>query len=218
MVVIVNYFYWKQIEKFPDDAVLYDVTERVTEWLLRTGHRNILVDVANESEPFWGRPVMEPANIHTFIEAAKSVTVDGRRLLISSSTGGGDSIPRGKWLDAEDFSMPHGNLCKVDQLKAKLRVLREQDGYVRRPRPILINEDSIFVENLDASVEEYVSWGFYCQGYGSENVLRTDWRGVPREDTYEALSGYQTAPVNWGINTEFKRAFFDRVREITGGA
>jgi hypothetical protein len=218
MVAIVNYFYWKQVEKIPEDRTLYDIAERTTEWLLKTGYRNILVDVANESEAFWKRPILEPGNVHTFIEAAQSVTVDGRRLLIGSSTGGGDSIPRGKWLDAEDFSMPHGNLCTTDQLRAKLRELKGSDGFIRRPRPILINEDSIFVDNLDVAVEEHASWGFYCQGYGSGNKLRMDWRGKSREDRYEDLSGYQTLPVNWGINTEFKRAFFDRVKEITGGA
>ena len=30
------------------------------------------------------------------------------------------------------------------------------------------------------------------------------------------LSGFQTPPINWGINTAHKRAFFDRVREVTG--
>ena len=29
--------------------------------------------------------------------------------------------------------------------------------------------------------------------------------------------GYQLVPVNWGINTDRKRAFFGLLREITGG-
>ncbi len=217
MVVIVNYFYWKQAQRIPDDRTLYEVTERVTEWLLQSGCRNILADVANESEPFWQRPVMEPPNIHTFIEAARSVTLDGRRLLVSSSTGGGDSIPAGRWLEVEDFSLPHGNGCMPQQLAAKLRRLKECDGFRKRPRPICVNEDSIFVENLEAAVREGCSWGFYCQGYGCNYRDRMDWTTRDREDRCEDLSGFQTLPVNWGINTPIKRAFFDRVMEITGG-
>lgn len=52
MVVIVNYFYVQQMRHITDDAVVHRVTESVTDWLLRTGRRNVLVDVANESAPW----------------------------------------------------------------------------------------------------------------------------------------------------------------------
>ena len=92
MVVIVNYFYWRQLTRIPDDAVVLAIAERTTDWLLRTGHRNVLVDVANESNAFWKRPLMEPANIHKVIEAVQSTTLDGRRLAVSASTAGGDQL------------------------------------------------------------------------------------------------------------------------------
>ena len=40
----------------------------------------------------------------------------------------------------------------------------------------------------------------------------------PREDRIEALTGFQTPPVNWTINTARKRAFFGRIAEITGAS
>ncbi len=217
MVVIVNYFYWKQVQRIPDDDVLRAITQRVTEWLLQTGHRNILVDVANESATWWRRPAMEPANIHEFIHLAQGVTLDGRRLLVGSSTGGGADLPHGRWLEVEDFSMPHGNGGTPGELAAKLHRLKETDGYRQRPRPIVVNEDSVFVDNLEAAVAEGCSWGFYCQGYGSDYRDLTDWTVRGRETRFEDLSGYQTLPVNWGINTPVKRAFFEKVKEITGG-
>jgi hypothetical protein len=112
--------------------------------------------------------------------------------------------------------MPHGNGCTPEELKEKIARLREQPEYKERPRPICINEDTIYVENLEAAVEQYASWGFYCQGYGSQYQDRTNWKVRDREDSYEELSGYQTVPVNWGINTDVKRAFFEKVAEITG--
>ncbi len=217
IVVIVNYFYWKQVERIKDDRVLEEITERVSDWLLRTGLRNILVDVANESEPFWNRPCMEPEGIHHFIEIVQGTKLAGRSLPVGSSTGGGESLPGGRWLEVEDFHMPHGNGCTPEQLAAKLRRLRESDEYRAHPKPICVNEDSVFVENLEAAVAEGCSWGFYCQGYGSHNRDRMDWTTRDREGTCEELSGYQTPPVNWGINTPIKRAFFDKVREITQG-
>jgi len=218
MVVIVNYFYWKQVQRIPHDETLYSIAERVTAWLLDTGYRNILVDVANESGQFWKRPPMEPDSIHTFIELVQKTTLNGRRLLVGSSTGGGEGLPHGRWRQVEDFHMPHGNGLTPERLAAKLRRFKDSDEYRRAPRPVCVNEDSVFVENLESAVREGCSWGFYCQGYGSNYRDRSDWTVRDREDRYEDLSGYQTLPVNWGINTPVKRAFFDKVREITGGA
>ncbi len=217
VVVIVNYFYWKQARRIPDDRTVVSIVERVTERLLQTGFRNVLVDVANESAGWWKRPIFEPENIHRLIDAAKGVTVDGRRLLASASTGGGDALPSGKWLEAEDFSLPHGNGCTPESLAAKLRRLKEDEAFGKRPRPVVVNEDSPSVENMEAAVSEGSSWGYYDQGYGSDYEDRVDWTGHGREREYESLSGFQTLPVNWGINTPRKRAFFERLREITGG-
>lgn len=220
MVVIVNYFYWKQAARLASDNVICRITEEVTDWLLQTGCRNVLVDVMNEVGD-WGGTVSQllgEQGIHRLIEIAQQTTRDGRRLLIASSTGGGEKLPVGRWREVEDVHMPHGNGLTAGQLRAKLRELKETETYRRRPRPILVNEDSHYVENLDAAVAEGCSWGFYCQGYGSQNVIRMDWRAQDREACYEELSGFQTVPINWSINTPFKRAFFDRVFEITGGS
>jgi hypothetical protein len=217
MAVIVNYFYSKQVSRIPKDKVILAITEHMTDWLLRTGHRNILVDVANESGDWWNRPVLEPENIHNIIDIVKSVTLNGRRLLVGCSTGGGDQIPTPKWLRAEDFSLPHGNGLTAVELRSKLRRLKSQREYRDRPRPVVVNEDSIFVENMEAAVAEGCSWGFYCQGYGSCYQDRMDWTTRNREPIYEELSGFQTVPVNWGINTPTKKTFFNRLKEITGG-
>ena len=216
MVVIVNYFYWKHVARLSDDAVRR-ATETATAWLLASGYRNVLVDVANESNPFWKRDLLEPGRIHELIEIAQSTTLDGRRLLVSASTGGDGQIPTGRWRAIEDFSLPHGNGCLPGQLKAKLATLKATDAHRTRPRPILVNEDSVFVDNLEAAVGEGCSWGFYCQGYGSAYRDRMDWTTHGRETRYEDLSGFQTLPVNWGINTPIKKAFFDKVLEMTGG-
>ena len=146
MVVIVNYFYWKQAARLEGEDVLRRVTEEVTDWLLRTGHRNILVDVMNESGHWATHPILKPGGIHQLIEIAQRVSRDGRRLLVGASSGGGESLPVGRWREIEDFYMPHGNGCTPDELRAKLRQLKASEPYRTRPRPILVNEDSIFVD------------------------------------------------------------------------
>ncbi len=218
MIVIVNFFYGKQSERIKDDSIICNITEKVTDWLLKTGYKNILVDVANEAGKWWNRPIMEPENIPRLIEIVKQITLNNRRLLVSCSTPGGEHIPYGKWVEIEDFALPHGNGCVPDDLKTKLQKLKQFEEYKKDPHPIMINEDSIFVENMAAAIDEYCSWGLYCQGYGCNYKDRMDWTLHNRETEYENLSGFQTLPVNWGINTEIKKRFFDQLKLITEGA
>jgi hypothetical protein len=151
------------------------------------------------------------------VDQIQGTTREGRRLLVGVSTHPRHHLPPGAWPQAVDFFMPHGNDSSPQELAAGLRMLRTSDVYRSNPRPLLINEDSVIVESLDAAVSEYASWGFYGQGYGSGyQDQRWDWTTHERERRYQDLSGYQTPPVNWGINTPLKRAFFDRVAEITG--
>lgn len=218
MVVIVILFYFKQVRWIAEDRALVRIVESVMDWLLRTGRRNILVDLANECGDWWKRPLLHPANIHHVLRLAKSITLNGRRIPVGCSTAGGDALPAPRWLAEEDFSLPHGNGCTPADLRAKLMRLKDAPEYRARPRPIVVNEDSVFVENMEAAVKCGCSWGFYCQGYGSQYRDRWDWSARPRETRYADLSGYQTVPVNWGINTEVKRRFFERLKALTDGA
>jgi len=73
-----------------------------------------------------------------------------------------------------------------------------------RPMPILFNEDDHFefekpLNNFTAALSVYASWGYFDPG----------------QSNY--IDGYQCPPVNWGINTDRKRAFFRLVREVTSG-
>jgi hypothetical protein len=217
MVVIVNYFYHQQARWFANGSVLPTVTRNVTDWLLETGYENIIVDVANEARESWGHPLVVPGRVHELIELVKGRKLNGRRLLASTSSSGGWEIPHGKWLEVEDVSLPHGNGCSPQALKMKIEAIREEDEYIRRPRPIVVNEDSTFVENLEAAIEVGASWGFYCQGFGSAYKDLQDWTIHGREREYKELSGFQTVPVNWSINTPDKKRFFDRLHAITSG-
>ena len=54
--------------------------------------------------------------------------------------------------------------------------------------------------NMVAAIRSYASWGYFdyrMKGEGFEQ-------------------GYQSVPVDWGINSERKIGFFKKVKEITG--
>jgi hypothetical protein len=80
---------------------------------------------------------------------------------------------------------------------------RAVQGYT--PKPILFNEDDHFDfdkdwNNFIAAVSAYASWGFF------------DFR--MKDEGFE--DGYQSVPVDRGINSPRKKGFFNLMKTITG--
>lgn len=217
MVVIVNYFYFRQERRFEDETAVFAAARNMTEWLLASGHRNWMLDVKNEIHK--GDGLLAAGGIHKVIAHIRDVAGTNHPILIGTSTFPMPEInhlPDGAFYDHADFFMPHGNNSEPDAWRRELEI------YLADPRiqgrPVLCNEDSHFVANLDISAELGVSWGYYDQGYGcGARHGKFDWQARERESSYGALSGYQTLPINWTINTPEKQAFFARVRELSTG-
>jgi hypothetical protein len=120
---------------------------------------------------------------------------------VGTSFGGG-AIPSENVVAASDFVLLHGN--RVEDPAGIAKMVNQVRGLSRyRPKPILFNEDDHYSfsqpnNNLMAAVGAYASWGLLDIG---ENNYR---------------DGYQSPPVNWGINTDRKRAFFGLLQEMTG--
>jgi hypothetical protein len=135
------------------------------------------------------------------IQLVKSINVKGNRLLAGTSYGGG-RIPEANVVAASDFLLLHGNGVKDPaRITEMIAQTKKVPGY--RTRPILFNEDDHFdfdkpLNNMLAAVRSYVSWGYFDPG-------KSDY-----------VDGYQCPPVNWGVNTERKQAFFALLKRITG--
>lgn len=204
MVVILGYFYFGQDERVSDEAAVIRGVDTATDWLLDHGYRNVLVEINNECNVTYDHAILKPNRVHELIERVKAKHRDGHRLLASTSYGG-RTVPKKNVVDVADFLLLHGNGAKnptqiTEQIHATRKVM---EG---RELPILFNEDDHFEfdkprNNLVAAVEEYVSWGYF------------DFR--KRGEGFD--DGFQSVPVNWGISSPRKRAFFDKIREITGG-
>jgi len=223
MAVIVSCFYFKHARHFDGDGAVRHAVAATIDLLRSGGHRNLILEIANEIELF-GRveapPVLCPERVHELIELAQAHQAGSTwRMPVACSTCGGDALPVGRWAEVEDLHLPHGNGCSLEQLAGKLRRLREREDFLVRPRPVVVNEDDVEIAKMETAVRHGAGWGYYDQGYGSgyggSRVM--DWSSRPREGTVAELSGFQTLPVNWGINTPEKRAFFHRLLEMTGG-
>lgn len=214
LVVIVNFFYWRQ-ERFEDDRAIERATEGATQWLLATGFRNLLIDLKNEIKEQDG--LLSSRGIHRLLDMVRQTRLNGRRILCGTSTHPIKHMPQGAWPELVDFFMPHANYSPAEQWRRELQAFKAEPAVTATRRPICCNEDCIWLDAMEVCLDEGVSWGFFDQGYGcDEHQRKIDWTVQPRESEYAALSGFQTVPVNWSINTPHKRAFFDRLRAITG--
>lgn len=225
MVVILGLFYSGHLKKLRDEAAIHRAAHNAMDWLEHTGHRNVLIEIANELE--WvvygtGIELFQPDRVHEIIDPLRR---DFPQYLYSASLGGFSAkknigMPTPALIECCDFLMPHGNGNTAEQLDGWLRKIHDMPEYRAKPTPILINEDSVGVANLDTAWRLHVSWGYYDQGFGSEwgGDVYQDFRDTAREARYEELSGFQTPPVNWTINTPHKRAFFQRVAQVTGSS
>lgn len=214
MIVILNFFYWQQNLRFENENAIRNATQLAAIWIAESGFKNVMIDINNEVKP--GNGILESEGIHELIRIIRDVKIDGWRLPVGTSIHPWNLHPPGLWSKEVDFFLPHGNDSPGEKLRMDIRALKKTKDYNENPRPIVINEDSIDIKNLDIAVDEGVSWGFYSQGFGSNyRDFRWDWTLHEREENYEKLSGFQTPPINWQINTDFKKMFFNRVKTIT---
>lgn len=204
MVVILGYFYFGQDQRLRDEAAVLRATDEATRWLLDGGWRNVLVEVNNECDvKAYDHDILKPARVHELITRVRKTEREGRRLLVGTSYGGG-SIPRENVVRASDFLLIHGNGVKEPaRITRMVEQTRAVAGY--RPMPIVFNEDDH--ENFDqptnnfaAAIAARASWGWFDYRRKGEGMDE----------------GYQSPPVNWGISSSRKRAFFNYLAEMTG--
>ena len=204
MVPIVGFFYFGQDQRLDGDAAVRRAVRDATTWLLEKGYRNVLVEIANESDNRkYEQPLIQAPRVHELVELGQSIAVGGRRLPVSVSFNGG-TIPPPSVVGIADFLLLHGNgVHDPDRIAGMVKETRAVGGY--RGVPILFNEDDHFDfdkprNNFVAAAEQYASWGYFdyrMKGEGFEE-------------------GYQSVPVNWGISSPRKRGFFALLGEITG--
>lgn len=203
MVVILGYFYFGQDERLQDETAVLNAVDNATRWILDQGYRNVLVEVNNECNIKYDHDVLKPDRVHELIRRIQMLTVKGRRLLCSTSYGGG-ALPGANVVQTADFILLHGNgVAEPDRIVDMVKQTRLVPGYTAKP--ILFNEDDHFNfdqphNNFIAAISAYASWGYF------------DYR--MKEEGFD--EGFQSVPVNWGISSDRKRGFFRLLHEITG--
>ena len=206
MVVILGYFYFGQDDRLKDEAAVINAVDLATKWVLDEGFRNVLIEVNNECNTKYDHKILQMNRVDELIERVKSHAKEGRRLLVSTSYTGGYQ-PRKNVVRVSDYILLHGNgVGDSKRITKMVQDARQTEGY--RPMPILFNEDDHFEfdqeeNNFAYAVKEHASWGYF------------DYR--KEREAKRLNEGYQSVPVDWGISSDRKKAFFNLVKEMTGG-
>lgn len=203
MVVILGYFYFGQDEILENEEAVTNATDNITNWILESGYKNLLIEINNECDIPYDHSILGPARVHELINRVKKIEKNGYRLLVSTSYRG-TVVPKANVVMASDYILLHGNgVQKPSQLLKLINDTRNVNGSSNKP--IIINEDDHFDfdaadNNFLSAIEGYASWGYFDyrkSGEGYEN-------------------GFQSVPVDWGINSTRKKSFFSKLKEVTG--
>ena len=205
MVVILGIYYFGQDQYLENEAAVIKGVENTVDWLFEKKFRNVIIEVNNECDvKAYDHEILKPERVHELIALVKSKEKHGYRFLAGTSYGGG-SVPQENVVGVSDFLLVHGNgVGDPNRITEMVKQTREVKGY--KPMPIIFNEDDHFdfdkpTNNFVEAIKAYASWGYF--DYRMKDEVFND--------------GYQSVPVNWSISSPRKKAFFDKVKEITGG-
>jgi len=190
MVVILGIFYFGQDQQARDEAVVKAAVNNTIQWIKRNKYSNILVEINNECNiTSYDHAILKPDRVHELIDMAR------KQKILTGTSYGGNTIPLPNVVKSSDFILIHGNGVKdPNRIREMVRQTRAIAGYT--PKPILFNEDDHFDfdkpdNNMLAAISERASWGYFDP------------------------EGYQSPPVNWGLDTPRKKAFFAKLLEMS---
>jgi len=208
LVVILGLFSPSQDQQVWDERSVVTAVDHVVDWLVDHKYTHVLVEVADACDNRqYDHAILTEARVHELVErvAKRSegkVDSPAGRLLVSASMDGG-SLPPIDLLRAADVALLQG--IGVDDPEHLRRLIRHTRGRMgSRLKPVLITADECTgFDQPDnpmlVAVSEYAGWGF------------ADWR---REgESYQ--QGFQSLPVDWGINSLRKYLFFRLLATLT---
>jgi len=223
MVVMLGFYYWVMLKQMNGPEAVYRGFDEGLRFLEERGDRHVLIELANEVDVVVNHTDYGMFGWDRAHEIVERLRADHPGFLYSTSGGGitpeGECMPSEQFIEAADYVLFHGNGRRPDGLARSIEALKARKSYRANPKPLIINEDSPAVANMEVCWPHRVSWGYYDQGWAGQGEDPYEPYGAnPRyvDGPLETLTGFQTPPTCWEINSPYKRAFFDRVAEITG--
>lgn len=211
MVVILGIFYFGQDEQLENEAAVKNAVNNTIDWLFTKGYRNVLIEIDNECNvKSYDHAILQPDRVHELIDLVKNKKdpKTGYRYYVSTSYGG-KHIPHPNVVKSADFLLLHGNgVENPADITKMVDDTRKVDGY--HQMPILFNEDDHYnfespVNNMLNAFLARASWGFFDFRKRGETLADND---------SSFREGYQSVPVDWGINSARKKQFFQLLEKL----
>lgn len=203
MAVIVSILYGGQIRHLNGDDSVRNAVRTACAWLRGGGWTNVIVEPANEYDngSFRDYPVVNsPRGAVELMELARQES----GLPVGCSGCGGTF--HAEVAVASDVVLIHGNGLSRQRMSELVRKARA----AAPGKPIVCNEDSQAIGNLQVCMDAHVSWGYY--NAFTKQELATDWGVCRGEDEFFAMRMAE----NIGLPFE-KPGFEDSYRLIGTG-
>jgi hypothetical protein len=204
ILVQVSFWYQNQDSRIDDNAAVIEGTRQATLFLKGLDAGNVLIEIANEvSVNNYQHTALQPAAIDDRMRQVHGLWPTA---LVTASMQAGGKLGVDAQQAEQDYTSFHGNgLTKAETLSV---ISKAKNDPQLAGKPIVITEDYWHDDNgatAAAAVNAGAGWGYYepCGPGSYEPGSAKRYR-----------DGYQSPPVNWGINTARKQAFFDFVDEV----
>ena len=176
MVVIVSYFYHMQITRMKDAAAVVNAVKTASRHLRDRKYSNVIIEIGNEHNAFRSHPIaMEDEGMAVLMDIARQES-DGIPVGCSLTGGRYNEQVTG----ASDVILIHGNSCSRQRLYALIQKVRE----ISPGKPVLCNEDSQSLGNMEVALNLHASWGYYNNLTKQEPPAR--WGVLDGEDRFFA--------------------------------
>ena len=155
MVVIVSCYYGPQSRFMKDDRAVMEGIKTACNWLRDEGFTNVIFEVANEHDidAYKVHPVLyNDSGIVELIEIAKR---ESGGIPVGCSSTGAYFSP--EITNASDVVLIHGNNMSRQIFYNQIMQVKN----LQPNRPIICNEDSQALSNMQVALDEGVSWGYY---------------------------------------------------------
>lgn len=179
MIVIVSFFYGEQALRLKDGRAVRNAVTTASRFLKEGGYTNVIIEVANE------------LNIGAFLESHPLIcNPDGMATLLDLARAESGGLPVGcsgrggyanrEVAEASDVILIHGNGTTRQRFYNLIRTVKSWE----LDRPIVTNEDSQAIGQLEVAFKTRTSWGYYNNMTKQEPPA--DWSITRGEDTFFA--------------------------------
>src|SRR5690606_8329715 len=155
MIVIVSFLYQGQAHRLKDGRAVRNAVKTACAVLRNINRSNVIIEVANEHDigNFKLHPIVHSAEGAAYLVELAREQSGG--IPVGCSGGGGHT--NRELADASDVILIHGNGCTRQEFYKMIKRIRAWG----MNKPIVCNEDSPCIGQLEVAYRNYASWGYY---------------------------------------------------------